>query len=786
MKPSVEAIILAGGKGTRLAPLTEDMPKPMLKIMGKTVLENVYERLSECGVEKACVTTGYLPWQIESCGNIYKDIKIDYVREKSPLGTAGAVRHAYDGKSDIVMVLSGDGLYDFDLKKALEFHLDKNADVTIVTYNTDNPLEYGVVLYDTNGRITRFTEKPPWAQVVSGTVNTGIYILNKSVVERIPKNTEYDFGKQLFPLLLAQKYTMFAYEATGIWHDIGNLDGFFQANCSALDGKIRNLCNEGLTEKELRAREIDVEMPVYVSKSAVIGRNVKLGAYSFISDEAVISDNCDISCSVIGDKCMLGMGCGIYGTIMGRNVRLGENCVTSEGCAIGSGAEIEDSVILPKYSFVHSTEKIHKNEYRTNAVCKKADALFSDGGIECDIQSTSPEFIMRIGLVASNMIASKKGYGSTRIGIMHNANTLSKRVADIILDGVRASGVRSIYFSQGFEAMARFACVQFITDMTIFVNRADDGRLTILILDQFGFPISGSAEREFTSLFFTPSEYVAPDRFYEPDKMENMWTLYYNCLARSCKSILADGSLKNFVCAFSHKGEIPIYSPEYTAICLINELGGEMIPSPEKAQVCFDIDKSGNESKCICRNATLDYHHLNVAIIKNYRNTLCPLYLSSNMPSAYKNEALKKGIEVIEYASSSPKEAYGITKNAILNDLWLYDGVYRTLVFACVLKMSGADTYTLFKKLPSFEIYSKSYDYSGNRAHIMQNLAKISAKDNISYSEKKDVHEGIRLNLANGCVTIIPKKINGFKIISEAESFEAAKELCGKAQEYLK
>ena len=174
---SVEAIVLAGGKGTRLAPLTEDTPKPMLKILGKTVLESVFDRIRACGVKKARVTTMYLPWQVESLGSQFGSLSVEYVREQRPLGTAGAVKNAFSGESDTVLVLSGDGAFDFDLKKALDFHFEKNADVTIVTYKTENPLDYGVVLYDKDGRIERFDEKPPWSKVISGTVNTGIYII---------------------------------------------------------------------------------------------------------------------------------------------------------------------------------------------------------------------------------------------------------------------------------------------------------------------------------------------------------------------------------------------------------------------------------------------------------------------------------------------------------------------------------------------------------------------------------------------------------------------------------
>ena len=174
MKRTADAVVLAGGKGTRLAPLTEDTPKPLLKVMGKTVLENVYTEIEKAGIKNAYVTTMYLPWQIESLGTKCGETRISYIREKEPLGTAGAVSAAYDGNADAVIILSGDGLYNFDLRKALDFHFEKNADVTVVTYNAESPEDYGIVLYGNDARIIRFDEKPPWAKGVSCKENTGI------------------------------------------------------------------------------------------------------------------------------------------------------------------------------------------------------------------------------------------------------------------------------------------------------------------------------------------------------------------------------------------------------------------------------------------------------------------------------------------------------------------------------------------------------------------------------------------------------------------------------------
>lgn len=787
MNKPVEAIVLAGGKGTRLAPLTEDTPKPLLKILGKTVLEIVFDRLIDCGVRKASVTTMYLPWQIEALGSSYGTLQLNYIREQTPLGTAGAVKNAYSGDSDTVIVLSGDGVFDFDLKKALEFHYEKNADVTIVTYATENPLEYGVVLYDSEGKINHFAEKPPWAQVVSGMVNTGIYIIDKKIFDRIPGKTEYDFAKQLFPLLLAQKYAMYAYEAHGAWHDIGNLDSYFTTNCEALDGNIRGIKNSGLSQKELQEKNIEVETPVFVSKNAIIGQNVKLGAYTVIGDNAVVSDNCDIACSIIGDGAVLGMGCGVYGTLIGRGTKLGENCVTSEGCAIGANTTAEDSVIFPKYAFVHSAAHIAGNDRISGHTSAKERVLFGEDGIKCDINETDPEHVMRIGYSAAIAASSHKSKGMTRVGVMCDSNSQSERVASILLSGIQWSGVRSVKFGYGFEAMARFAALEFITDIVIYVNRSSDGDINIKIFDEYGLESSETFERKLSRVFFGPDEYTSPDRYYETDTMENVWFLYYSELVKECKNALGVDTLENFVCSFSKEHDVKAFTPEYTAIWAITELGGKVISYKEKAKCNFNIDNSGLEMNCVFPGGKLDDVHIG-ALLLSFTNPTnkSAVTFSCNAPEALKMLAKNKGYALAEYANSTERKNKLFSKQVFRQNLFLNDGVFKALRFAILLNSNNMNIENLANQLPDFEIYSKKVEGNEKRASVMHRLAKLSNNDMSDTTRKEESSEGIKLVMPNGSVTVIPGKISGFKIISEAKSVEAAKELCEKAEEYLK
>ena len=185
----MKAVIMAGGSGTRLRPLTCKTPKPMTEIATVPAMEHIIRLLKECGVDKAAVTTGYLPEKTESMGSCVCGVEIDYFREESPLGTAGSVKRAAKDFSEDFIVISGDCICDTDLKGAVEFHRQKGAECTVVLAKREDPSEYGTVILQENGVISRFIEKPDWSQVFSGKVNTGIYIISPEILKAVPENT---------------------------------------------------------------------------------------------------------------------------------------------------------------------------------------------------------------------------------------------------------------------------------------------------------------------------------------------------------------------------------------------------------------------------------------------------------------------------------------------------------------------------------------------------------------------------------------------------------------------
>ena len=195
---------MAGGEGTRLRPLTSNQPKPMVSVVGKPCMEHILELLRTHGFEEVIVTLAFLPQAIRSYFGDGESLglAIEYSVEEEPLGTAGSVRLASSRLDEPFLVISGDALCDIDLTALTEFHRARGGAATIALKSVDNPLEFGIVVTDDEGRVERFLEKPSWGQVFSDTINTGIYVLEPEVLRHVPDGRPFDFSKELFPLLL--------------------------------------------------------------------------------------------------------------------------------------------------------------------------------------------------------------------------------------------------------------------------------------------------------------------------------------------------------------------------------------------------------------------------------------------------------------------------------------------------------------------------------------------------------------------------------------------------------
>ena len=292
----MKAVIMAGGFGTRLRPLTSGIPKPMVPMVNKPIMEHIVELLKNHGIVDIVSTLFYQPDAITGYfgdGGAF-GIKMQYRKAEADYGTAGSVRNAKDFLNERFLIISGDVLTDFDLTAAIRFHEEKKAKATILLTRVSNPLQYGVVLTKADGKITRFLEKPSWGEVFSDTINTGIYILEPDVLDLVPEKQEFDFGKNLFPILLERDLGLYGYIAQGYWKDIGSLNEYQDAHMDAIRGDVK-LRIDGVRKGNLIVGEgttIEAESR-NLTGTSVIGKNCHIHNGAIISN-SIIGDNCEI------------------------------------------------------------------------------------------------------------------------------------------------------------------------------------------------------------------------------------------------------------------------------------------------------------------------------------------------------------------------------------------------------------------------------------------------------------------------------------------------------------
>jgi mannose-1-phosphate guanylyltransferase / phosphomannomutase len=345
----MKAVVMAGGEGTRLRPLTSNQPKPMVPIVGKPCMEHILELLHRHGFEEVVVTVAFLPQAIRG---YFGDggttgLSIDYSVEEQPLGTAGSVRLASALLDETFLVISGDALCDVDLSELVAAHREKGAAVTIGLKSVDNPLEFGIVVTDEDGRVERFLEKPSWGQVFSDTINTGIYVLEPEVLKHVPRHTAYDFSKELFPLLLEMGRPIYGHLLDGYWQDIGNLEQFRQANFDALDGHVElevpgiRLRGNVWVGDGVDLDDVDrVEGPAFVGTNSRIGREASVGPYSVLSTGVTLREHAHVVRSVIDVSTHIGRSARVEGAIVGRQCDLRDHVRVHEGVAIGDQVTI--------------------------------------------------------------------------------------------------------------------------------------------------------------------------------------------------------------------------------------------------------------------------------------------------------------------------------------------------------------------------------------------------------------------------------------------------------------
>ena len=409
----MKAIIMAGGEGSRLRPLTCGRPKPMVPLMDRPVLSYSLELLERHGIREAAATLMYLPESVTSwLGDGARfGMNVRYYIEETPLGTAGSVRQARDFLDETFVVLSGDGVTDCDLTAAYQWHKRQGALATIVIKHVENPLEYGVVIADSDGRVKRFVEKPGWGEVFSDTVNTGIYILEPQVLDMIPEKTPYDFSRDLFPKLLKRGDGLCAWTMSGYWCDVGDVAAYLKAHIDAMDGRI-NLsvnCRPGGVLRMPGAR-VDrgavLEGPCFIGEDAVIEAGARVGAYSVVGARSVVSSGASLKRAVLWEDAHIDRGVQARSCVLTDGARMEAGSAAFEESVLGEDAVLgENASLMPGVKIWPGKSVGAGLKQDSNVVWGSTSRpVFRDGALNID----NPAAAMRAAEAAASVMKMRR------------------------------------------------------------------------------------------------------------------------------------------------------------------------------------------------------------------------------------------------------------------------------------------------------------------------------------------------------------------------------------------
>ncbi|MDI6850625.1 MAG: sugar phosphate nucleotidyltransferase [bacterium] len=512
----MKCIVLAGGFGTRIRPLTTAIPKPMLPLVNRPILERIVSHLKKHGLENLIMLLYFQPEVIKNYFGDGSDfgVKISYVVPQEDYGTAGACKMAeeYLGDEERILVISGDLLTDYNLKALMDFHEKKKAMVTIGLTRVTDPLQFGIVITDEDSRIVKFLEKPTWGEVFSDTINTGIYLLNREVFDFIPRGTAFDYSKDLFPLLLKEGKPLYGYVGKGYWRDIGDPNSYRYAHYDVFDGKV-NISIEG-KKLDLVGRDVRIDEDVR------IGEDVDFKGTVIIGKNTTIGDRCKIQRSSVGNNCVIEQGAEIIDSIIWDNVYIKRGARVKgavlmngvsvlEEAEINEGAVIADECIIGRKAVVRENVKIWPRKIVEDSAVVISNVVWGEKWKRSLFQGSKITGLTNVELTPEMCAKLGSAYGSllprnSWVILGRDASPSARNLRRAFIGGLGASGVNIKDAQMIPLPILRFKLSTFGEIGGVYFRQAPDDppSTDIIFLDSNAFHISPDFAKSIERVFY--------------------------------------------------------------------------------------------------------------------------------------------------------------------------------------------------------------------------------------------------------------------------------------------
>ena len=759
----MKAVIMAGGEGSRLRPLTCDLPKPMARLCGRPVIEYILELLSLHGFSDVSVTTRYLPLVLEEhfSGGRYKDINLTFVREDVPLGTAGSVKNAA-GSEESVLVISGDALCDFDLTAAIAFHCERKADVTIIAKSVEDPREYGLIACDERDKVTGFIEKPGWNQVCTNLANTGVYIVNKNCLDLVPARQSFDFAKDLFPLMLKRSMRIMAHKTKGYWCDIGDMKTYLSCQQDLLGGKTAFALpgSAGLFGAPPPVGKYTVTPPVYFGQNVKVANGAQIGPDTVLDDGCAVGAQSKIRQSVLLPRSAVGANSHLTGAVLCADALVKENAHLFEGSVGGTGAVIgRDAKVLSnvkiwpgKTAADGESVREHLKYGATPPLSFDDDGLCGQAGVEL-----TPQFCVRLGCALGSLKTGE------RIGVAACGGNVADALKSALCTGLISAGSTVFDFGACTLSAARFDMIFCDLPLLAYVqSRLDGETATVSLLGEGGLPLPRFVERELEHLLARDETRRAPlGEWQNVTDLSGMKAVYRQNLLR-----LASGGLAGVaaVPACEDAGLHAFFA------ALLKTLRADTETGPT-----FQLSKDG-QSLCVFDEQTgvVPHERLLALAAKIHLQNGHDLALPADAPAAIEEMAQPfEGRRVLRYLNAPADNSDQPARALAAGQHFMHDGAALAVMLLDHLREQNVTLAGALAEIPQFTVLSKVIPLHQNPAEVMKMLGEQMASPGVS-----PPGEGLKIEAGKACAHVCPSKKGGdLKLKIEAANAEIAGEL---------
>ncbi|GAA2594358.1 mannose-1-phosphate guanyltransferase [Actinomadura fulvescens] len=508
----MKAVVMAGGEGTRLRPMTANQPKPLLPVINRPIMEHVLRLLKRHGLTETVVTVQFLAALIR---NYFGDgeelgMSLSYATEEMPLGTAGSVKNAEEAlRDDRFLVISGDALTDIDLTDMVRFHERNGALVTIGLKRVPNPLEFGIIIVDEEGRIQRFLEKPTWGQVFSDTVNTGIYVMEPEVLDHVAAGEPVDWSGDVFPKLLAEGAALYGYVADCYWEDVGTHESYLKAQADMLSGKV----DVDLDAFEVmpgvwiaEGAEVDPEAilkgPLYIGDYAKVEAGVELREFTVLGSNVVVKEGAFLHRAVVHDNVFVAPSTNLRGCVIGKNTDIMAGARVEEGAVVGDECVIEAEAYVSSDVKVYPFKTIEAGAVVNTSVIWESRGqrnLFGPRGVSGLVNvEITPELAVRLASAYATTL--KKG---TTVVTGRDASRAARTLKRAVISALTASAINVKDLEATPLPTARFETGREDCAGGIYLRTTlgDPQGVDILFLDADGADLSLGAQRKLERVF---------------------------------------------------------------------------------------------------------------------------------------------------------------------------------------------------------------------------------------------------------------------------------------------